>query len=389
MKKICIVTSSRADYGILRPLILKICQEKYFKLKLVATGMHLCPEFGNTYLEIEKDGINIHRKINIQLSSDETSAMSKTMGLTLICFADYFAEHIPDLLILLGDRYEIAAVAAVAANQRIPIAHLHGGETTEGAIDEFYRHAITKMSALHFVSCEEYRKRIIQLGEQPDRVFNVGALGVENILKMSLITTEELSSKLDFELSPKKYCVVTFHPTTLDSTSTQQQLSELMDAMDAFSDMHFLITKANSDAEGRAINNLWEKYVAERRNCLLVSSLGVRQYLSALKNTAAVIGNSSSGILEAPALNVPTINIGDRQKGRLCADSIIHCAPFKSEIVKAIKKALSDNFIAICEATKNPYGDGNTSQKIIMILKESLESGLSVAKSFYDIGFEV
>jgi len=388
MKKICVVTSTRADYGILRPLISSLDKIKSIDLRIVVTGMHLCDEHGNTCKEIENDGFSVHKKIEIQLSSDSRSAMTKSMGMVLISFADYFTEHTPDLLILLGDRYEIMAVACAAMNQNIPIAHLHGGETTEGAVDEFFRHSITKMSSLHFTSCEVYRKRVIQLGEQPDSVFNVGALGVENIMKTPLLSLEGLSESINFTIESGRYCVVTFHPVTLESNA-EEQLRELISAIDNFPDMCYIITGANSDAEGRLINKLWKEYADNHKNCLFVNSLGMIRYLSALKYCAAMIGNSSSGILEAPAVKIPTIDIGNRQKGRIRADSVIHCEPRRADIIKAMEKAFSSECREICKTTVNPYGDGNTSELIVKIITDKLESGISMKKKFYDIEFEV
>ena len=389
MMKICVVTSSRADYGILRPLIARLHEDVEFDLRLVVTGMHLCPEFGKTYLEIEEDELPIHKKIDIQISSDETAAMSKSMGLAMICFADYFKEYTPDLLVVLGDRYEIMAVVCAAANQRIPIAHIHGGETTEGAVDEFFRHSITKMSALHFTSCEAYRKRVIQLGEEPNRVYNVGALSIENIMKIPLLSLDELTNVLGFQLEEKAYCVVTFHPVTLENISTEQQLKELMHAMDSFPQMKYIITKANSDAGGRAINDAWDAYVKAHENCLLVDSLGMIKFLSALKHAAAMIGNSSSGVTEGPASKIPVVDIGDRQKGRERGDSVIHCEPDRDDIVKAMQLAFSAEFRHQAKVSQNPFGDGDTSEQIVKIIREVFNSDISTKKKFYDVEFEV
>jgi len=384
MRKICIVTSTRADYSIFKPLIMRLYEDANIDLSIIATGMHLCPEFGGTYSEIEADGFKINKKIDIQLSSDAPSAMSKTMGIAMISFSDYFRENMPDILFVLGDRYEIVAVCCAATNQRIPIAHIHGGETTEGAIDECYRHSITKMSALHFTSCETYRNRVIQLGEQPERVFNVGALGVENILTASLMSIESLEQDLGFNLSDKPYGVVTFHPVTLEDSTGISQTNELLRALDSIANMRFIITKANADAGGREINKLLDDYCKSRNNCHLVASLGMIRYLSAVKHASVIIGNSSSGILEGPALKVPTVNIGDRQKGRIMADSVLCCPPEATMIVDAIKRALSQEFQMLTQNVVSPYGDGNVSYRIVCALKRVLEEGLSVKKVFYD-----
>ena len=276
-----------------------------------------------TYKEIEKDGIKIDEKIEILLSADTPSAISKSMGLAMISFADYFEKLKPDMLIVLGDRYETLAIATVAMNKRIPIAHLHGGETTEGAIDESIRHAITKMSYLHFTSTEEYRNRVIQLGEDPERVFSVGAIGIENILNEKLMSKLELEKSINFVLD-KPYAIVTFHPVTLEENNSKEQVKELLDSLDTFNDMKFIFTKANADSGGRVINEMIDNYVNSHENAVAFNSLGLTRYLSALKYCTMVIGNSSSGLLEVPSFGIPTINIGDRQKGRLQADSIIN-----------------------------------------------------------------
>jgi GDP/UDP-N,N'-diacetylbacillosamine 2-epimerase (hydrolysing) len=388
MKKVCVITSTRADYGILKPLLSRLADNPSIDLRIVATGTHLCPEYGDTYREIEMDGFEIHKKIGIQLSSDTHSAMSKSMGMALICFSEYFEEHAPDLLIVLGDRYEIMAVTCAATNQRIPVAHLHGGETTEGAVDECFRHSITKMSALHFTSCEDYRRRVIQLGEAPERVFNVGALGVENVINAEKLSVGELSESINFPLAECQYCVVTFHPVTLEDGTAEAQLRELIATMEKFPQMCYIITGANADAGGRAVNTLWQSYAESRDNCLFVSSLGMKRYLSALKHCAAMIGNSSSGILEGPASKIPTVDIGDRQKGRIRADSIIHCEPTRDDIAAALEKAFSPEFRELCRSVANPYGDGNTSERVVKCINDALVAGISVKKSFYDIRFE-
>jgi GDP/UDP-N,N'-diacetylbacillosamine 2-epimerase (hydrolysing) len=390
MKNICVVTSSRADYGILKPLISGLCNSPDVLLSIVATGMHLCSEFGYTYREIEVDGFTIQKKIDIQLSSDSPSGMSKTMGIALIRFAEYFKENAFDLLIVLGDRYEITAVCIAAFNCYIPIAHLHGGELTEGALDNEYRHCITKMSSFHFVSCEAYRKRVIQLGECPETVFNVGAMGVENIKNIVPMKIEELANDLRFNLKPESYCVITFHPVTLEPDTGKNQTQELLDALDEFPDMLFIVTKSNSDAGGREINQMWEQYSSTRKNCLVIATLGVKRYLSALKYACMMIGNSSSGIIEGPALKIPTINIGDRQKGRIMAASVICCEPEKEDIVNAMKRALTPEFQDMSKQAINPYAGGNTSSKILEIIQNKLgDKKINLKKEFYDIEFKV
>lgn len=385
MKKISILTATRAEYGLLKPLIIALKETKLFDVRLVVTGMHLSPEFGLTYREIESDGIEIDDKIEILLSADTPSSISKSMGLAMISFADYFERLKPDMLILLGDRYETLAVASVAMNQRIPIAHLHGGEKTEGAVDEAIRHAITKLSYLHFTSTEEYRNRVIQLGESPDRVFCVGALGVENIMKEPLMDISELEKSIGFKLD-KPYAVITFHPVTLENSSAQKQITELLDACKTFKNMKFIFTKANSDADGRVINQEIDKFVINNKNALVVTSLGMKRYLSTLKYAKFVIGNSSSGIVEAPSFGIPTINIGDRQKGRIQAESIVNCEPIKENIVNAINIAISEEFVSKSKLALNPYGDGNTSSKIVNTIKAFFENEkIELKKVFYDI----
>lgn len=386
MHTICTVTSTRADYGILKPLIRRLEAQPDIDHRLVVTGMHLSPEFGYTVQEIKADGMAIHRQIEIQMSSDSHSAMSKTMGMTLFGFSDYFCEHIPDTVVLLGDRYEIAAVCCAAVNQRIPVAHIHGGEITEGAVDNRFRQAITKMSSLHFTSCETYRRRVIQMGEQPDTVFNVGAMGIENVHSLPRLTVEELAGDLHFPLEAKRYAVVTFHPVTLEDNSGAEQMKQLTGALDSFPELRFIITKANADAGGRKINRLWEEYCRGRDNCLLVGSLGATRYISALRHACMMIGNSSSGILEGPACGIPTVNIGDRQKGRLRAKSIIDCPPRAENISQSIQLALTSDFQELAGKIENPHGDGHTSEKIAHILLDFLAQGrLIVQKEFYDI----
>ena len=389
MKKlISILTATRAEYGLLKPIISKLNTMKEFDVRIVATGAHLSPEFGLTYQEVEKDGFNIDGKIEILLSSDTPSSISKSMGLAMIGFADYFEKLSPDLLIVLGDRYETLAVAATAMNQRIPIAHLYGGETTEGAIDESIRHAITKLSYLHFTSTEEYRKRVIQLGEHPKRVFNVGAIGIENILNEMLLSKEELEEELKIDLS-KRYAIVTFHPVTLENNCSKKQIESLLEVCKEYKNISFVFTKANADAEGRIINQFINRFAQYNDNISVFTSLGMRRYLSALKYCSMVIGNSSSGLLEAPSFGIPTINIGDRQKGRIQADSVINCEPIKGDITESIQLALSEEFVQKAKKTINPYGNGDTSNKVIEVIKDYLlNSKFDLKKKFYDCEVE-
>ncbi len=389
MKKIIsILTATRAEYGLLKPIIAKLNTIEEFDVRIVVTGAHLSPEFGLTYQEIEKDGFIIDEKIEILLSSDTPSSISKSMGIAMISFADYFEKLSPDLLIVLGDRYETLAVATTAMNHRIPIAHLYGGETTEGAIDESIRHAITKLSYLHFTSTDEYRNRVIQLGEHPNRVFNVGAIGIENILNAILLSKEELEAELKIDLS-KSYAVVTFHPVTLENNSSDKQIESILEVCKKLNNLSFIFTKANADAEGRIINHLIDKYAQDYDNIFAFTSLGMRRYLSVLKYCSMVIGNSSSGLLEAPSFGIPTINIGDRQKGRLQADSVINCEPTKVEITESINLALSDEFVQKAKKTVNPYGNGDTSNKVVEVIKDYLfNDKIDLKKKFYDCEVE-
>jgi GDP/UDP-N,N'-diacetylbacillosamine 2-epimerase (hydrolysing) len=383
-KKISILTATRAEYGLLKPIIDKLSGVSEFDVRVVVTGAHLSPEFGLTYKEIEQDGIVIDEKIVMLLSADSPSAISKSMGLALISFADYFERLQPDLLIVLGDRYETLAVCMAAMNQRIPIAHLYGGEITEGAIDESIRHAITKLSYLHFTSTEKYRKRVIQLGEQPDRVFCVGAIGIENILKQNLMGKSELELSIDFKLD-KPYAMVTFHPVTLEADHSAEQFQMLLDVCKRYQDMNFIFTKANADANGRIINQMIDSYIKENKHAIAFTSLGMTRYLSALNYCNFVIGNSSSGLLEAPSFGIPTINIGDRQKGRLQADSVINCEPILEDIGRAIELALSDDYKSKAKNIINPYGDGNTSEKVVAAVKDYLlKDKIELKKKFYD-----
>lgn len=387
MKKVVILTATRAEYGLLKPLIRKLDSEKDIEMSLAVTGAHLSSEFGMTIREIEEDCIHIAKRIEILLSSDTSVSLSKSMGLAIISFAEYFDEYKPDALVVLGDRYEALAVCCAAMNARIPIFHLHGGETTEGVIDEAVRHSITKMSYLHFTSTEIYRHRVIQLGESPDRVFNTGALGVENVLGTELLSLEELEEAIGYKLG-KTYAVGTFHPATLEDSTAENQIWELLNALSKHPNIRYLFTKANADIDGRIINNLLSKYAKEHENFFLVDSLGMKWYLSALKYATFVIGNSSSGLIEVPSFHIPTINIGDRQKGRIAGETVIQCKPVAEAIDKAIKLALTDSFRNNAVKAVNPYGDGDTSGRIVTIMRDFLlKDKIDIKKRFYDIAF--
>ena len=383
MKKICVVTGTRAEYGLLYWLMKEIQLDKELELQLIVTGMHLSPEFGLTYKEIEKD-FKIDKKIEMLLSSDTAVGISKSMGLAQISFSEAYEELKPDILIVLGDRYEIFSAVSAAMIAQLPIAHLHGGETTEGAFDESIRHSITKMSHLHFTAADEYRNRVIQLGENPSKVFNVGGMGIENIKRLKLLSREEFEKSIDFKLN-KKNIIITFHPVTLEKSTAKGQFLELLNAIDKLEDTNIIFTKANSDTDGRIINQMIDDYVSKNaQKAIGFTSLGQLRYLSALQYVDAVVGNSSSGLTEAPSFKIGTINIGDRQKGRIKAKSVIDSEVNKTFILKSFNKLYSKEFQQLLKESGNPYGDGIASIKIIEIIKnEDLKNILK--KSFYDL----
>ena len=386
MKRIGIMTGTRAEYGLLKSLMQEINKDNDLELYLIVSGMHLSPEFGMTYKEIEEDGFQINAKVEMLLSSDSPVGISKSIGLGIIGFADEFQRADLDMLILLGDRYEALSAAICAMVMRIPIAHLHGGELTEGAIDEGIRHSITKMSYLHFTSTEEYRRRVIQLGENPERVFCVGAIGVENIKKINLMTKEELERSIHFEID-ENTVIVTYHPVTLENNTVEEQFLNLLEVLDRNPKIRMIFTKANADTNGRIVNELIDKYVAQNseRACAFMS-LGQKRYLSALKYCRIVIGNSSSGIIEAPSFGKPIINIGDRQKGRICADSVINCGYTQQEIQRAMETALTEEFENKARNCRNPYEKENTAANIISVIKDYLlNDKIKLKKGFYDI----
>ena len=383
MKTICVVTGTRAEYGLLRWLMEGIRQSPELTLQVIVTGAHLSPEFGLTYRDIEADGFVIDRKVEMLLSSDTSVGVAKSMGLAMIGFGDAFAELSPDLVLVLGDRYEIFSAAAAATIARIPVAHLHGGETTEGAFDEALRHSITKMAHLHFVAAQAYRRRVIQLGEDPARVFLVGGLGIDNILKLDLLDRGALEAALDFKLGPKNL-LITFHPATLEQGAAAGQMDELLAALDTLPDTHLIFTMPNADTEGRALSRQLEAYVAGRPNAKVFASLGQLRYLSAIAQVDAVVGNSSSGLAEVPSFRKATVNIGERQKGRLKAQSVIDCETDRESIKTALDRAYSAEFQASLGQVRSPYGDGGASQKILHILETHDFSG-SLKKTFHDI----
>jgi len=383
-RKICIVTGTRAEYGLLYWLMKEIQEDADLALQIIATGMHLSPEFGLTYRQIEKDDFKIDKKIEMLLSSDTSVGISKSMGLGMIGFSEAYGDLKPDIVVLLGDRFEIFSAAAAAMIARIPIAHLHGGETTEGAFDEAIRHSITKISHLHFTATEEYRRRVIQLGESPDRVFNVGGLGIDNINKLELLNRGEFEDSIEFKLGQKNL-MITFHPVTLEHATAGEQFKNILDVLDEFDDTKFILTKPNADTEGRIITQMIDEYISRNEHkAISFVNLGQLRYLSAMQFVDAVVGNSSSGFAEAPTFKIGTINIGDRQRGRIKADSVIDCKPTRESILAAIKKLYSKEFQKKLKNVKNPYGEGGAAKKIKEVLKEKDIADI-LKKEFYDI----
>jgi UDP-hydrolysing UDP-N-acetyl-D-glucosamine 2-epimerase len=383
-RTICVITGSRADYGLLFKLMERINSDRDLNLQIISTGMHLSPEFGKTYAAIESDGFIIDKRIEILLSSDTPIGISKSMGLALISFSEALSELDPDIVVLLGDRFETLCAACTACVACIPVAHIHGGEITEGVIDESFRHSITKMSHLHFTSTEEYRHRVIQLGEHPNRVFNVGALGVDNLQYLKLLDRENLEKKIKFSLGDQ--CIlVTFHPVTLEDNTAAEQFQVLLKAIEALPKLKTIFTKANADTGGRIINQMIDDFVTKNKDrSLSFTSMGQLRYLSTMKHVNAVVGNSSSAIIEAPSFKVPTVNIGDRQKGRVKAKSIIDCEPTLESILGALKKALSQEFKQNIKSLSNPYEKQNTSKSIKKILKSFDLKGI-LKKEFYNL----
>ena len=382
-RKICVITGTRADYGLLRWVMQGIKDDSGLTLQVIATGMHLSPEFGLTFSEIEKDGFQIDRKIEMLTSSDTAVGIAKSMGLGMISFADALNELRPDLILVLGDRFEIFAAVSAALVARIPVAHLHGGETTEGAFDEALRHSITKMAHLHFVAAQEYFQRVIQLGEQPDQVFLVGGLGIDNINRLKLLNRAELEESIDFKLGHKNL-LITFHPVTLENSTATQQMAELLEVLAELEDTHLIFTMPNADNDGRALIKMVQQFVALHPNARAYTSLGQLRYLSCIAQVDGVIGNSSSGLTEVPTFKKGTINIGDRQRGRLQAASVINCEPTSKSIQSAINVLYSENFQATLSQVKNPYGDGGASEQVIKIIKCCALEGITT-KPFYDL----
>lgn len=382
------VTGSRAEYGLLYWLMKDIQQSTELELQVIASAMHLSPEFGLTYQQIENDGFVINEKIEMLLSGDTSVSITKSIGLGTIGFADAFQHLEPDLVVLLGDRFETLAAAQAAMIAKLPIAHIHGGEVTEGAVDESIRHAITKMSQIHFVATNEFRKRVVQLGEQPKNVFVSGAPGIDNIRRMQLLDLHEFEQSINFKLAKQNF-LVTYHPVTLAESADSNSITNLLLALEEFPQAKVIITYPNADAEGRHLIEQIKTYAEKNKERVYLSpSLGQLRYLSALQHVDAVIGNSSSGLLEVPSFKKPTINIGDRQKGRLKAGSVIDCGESTDSIVKAIEIALSDKFSEITTHVNNPYGQGRAVDFILNAITHADLKSL-IRKPFYDVDFEL
>ncbi|MBP2657525.1 MAG: UDP-N-acetylglucosamine 2-epimerase [Firmicutes bacterium] len=381
-RKICIVTGTRAEYGLLYRLMRNIAEDEQLQLQLVITGMHLSPEFGLTYREIETDGFMIDAKVEMLLSSDTPVGIAKSMGMGIIGFADVLDRLQPDFIVVLGDRYEILAAAQAAMAARIPIAHIAGGDTTEGAFDEAIRHSITKMSHLHFVTNEISAKRVKQMGENPEHVFCVGSPSIDQIKSLKLFTKEELEKELNFTFRSRNI-LVTFHPATLDQQNPAEQFQEILDGLESFGeDLGIIFTKPNSDTYGRTLIQMIDEYVAKHpRHTCAYTNLGQKRYFSVIEQMDAVLGNSSSGIYEVPSFKKVTINVGERQKGRIQVASIINCLPEKKAVIDAIKHS----FTIDCSDVVNPYGDGTSSKKILSILKSDFNRNELIKKHFFEV----
>ena len=382
--KICVATGTRAEYGLLKPLIDKIKENSSYTLQILITGAHLSPEFGLTVTQVLADGYDTVEKVEMLLSSDTATGIVKSMGLGMIGYADALERLKPDLLVILGDRYEMLAVASSALIFKIPIAHLHGGEITEGAYDDSIRHAITKMSSIHFASTEEHKNRIIQLGENPNVVYNVGAIGLDNIHSLNLLTKQEIETAFDFKFQRYNF-LITFHPETLSNHSASDQFRELLTALDQQKESLLIFTKANADTDGRVINTMIGQYVQENPDkAVAFSSMGIINYLSTMNHCTAVVGNSSSGIIEAPSFSKPTINIGNRQKGRMQATSVLNVNVNEPAILAALEKVKQRKN----EDITNPYGTGNTAIKILAALAKINVNSL-LPKPFFNLKIDV
>ena len=381
MRSICVVTATRAEYGLLRPVVQKLAASADLQLRLVVTGAHLCPRLGQTVTEIEKDGFAIDARLPI-FTDDAAEPVAQTIARTLTVFDEYFAQSAPDCLLVLGDRFEIFAVATAAAARHIPIAHISGGDVTLGAADEYYRHCISKMAAVHFASCADSAARLVRLGEAPDRVFCVGGLGDENIRTLPKLSREALCASTGFALM-QPFALVTYHPeTSADAGSPAAQSQALCRAMEAVPGIFWLMTGSNADAGGQVCSDTLRAFAAAHPDRAgFVQNLGLQRYLSAMQYASLVAGNSSSGVVETPTFQVPTVNIGKRQAGRIICANVLGCAPDADAIAETMRKALSPEFAAIAATAKSPYNGGDTSAKICAVLRNF---DFSAPKSFYD-----
>ena len=383
-RKICFITGTRAEYGLLSRLMRLVKESDSCELQIIATNMHLMPEYGNTYKEIEADGFTIDEKVAMPKTSDDGYGVVDSMATEMSGMNKALRKLSPDIVVILGDRYEMLVAATVAMMQRIPIAHLYGGEISEGAVDDCIRHCISKLSSLHFTSTEEYRKRVIQLGEHPDKVFYVGAIGVENIKRVPLMTKEEMESSLDYKLDDNTV-LCTYHPVTLGNRTPTDEINDFLSALEDFPSLRVLFTMPNSDQGGDAIKEAIEKFCETNNDrCKCFASLGMRRYLSVMQNVVAVIGNSSSGLAEAPSAHIPTLNIGDRQKGRTKGVSIVDCKSDKDSVIEGLKKVLSPEFRTFCKTTTNPYEKEGTADNIFKVISTYPLEKLK-QKQFYNL----
>lgn len=385
MIRIDVLTTTRAEYGLLRPLLAKLKDDDFFKVRLLVSGTHFSHSYGSTYNEILSDGNSLDYSFKILSDKEGVEGTIETMSSAIKEFGHYFATDAPDFLLVDGDRYETLAVCLAAYSCRVPIIHVGGGDVTEGAMDDAYRHCITKLAYLHFPTNEVYAARIRQLGEDPERVCNVGSLSIDNILQTKILSVDELSESLGFKFKTP-FAVATYHPVTLESQSSENQIMSLLEACAEFSDMQYIFTGSNADDGGNRINALIQGFIGDKYNFHFVKSLGAKRYISALHHCEFVIGNSSSGITEAPSLHIPTINIGDRQKGRIQAFSTINCLPNKDAICEAISKARTMEFKENCKLVVNPNGDGHASEKITSFIKQYLNrNSIDLMKKFIDL----
>lgn len=389
MKKIAVVTATRAEYGLLSPVIreLRKYENAQFKVELIVTGTHLCHEYGNTISEIKADGLRIDHRQRISIASSKESDIARNQADALVTFTELFAHEKYHAIILLGDRYEILAIAIAAGNTRTPVFHLCGGDTTEGAMDEWMRHAITKISYLHFVTNEESRKRVIQLGEHPSRVFQYGSTSMDNLANVANLTKQEVLQSVGADLC--RYAVCTYHPVTMETGGVEEQMAHFVKAVERYPNIQFLVTKSNADLGGARINELLDQFEQKVSNLHVFTSLGIKRYLSLMRYAEFVLGNSSSGIIEAPAFHVPTVNIGDRQRRRLQAKSVVNCSADTESICAAIEVALSERHRKMCQSVISPYGDGHAAEKIARTVLQTLEEGIDLKKKFYDLDFVV